>query len=194
MVTEKAETMYERLLRKTLPGRQFQVGNVFVLSGNFSAESSQTIAAKPEKSDESSVSRAVLSSSSPASGARKISKAEQEAPILEWAQSLSPEDPRLRETDPTGRTALHNALHHKYVRVAELLIQKGSDVHHRDQEGFTPLHITAFHGLSEIANLLISKGADVNAQTPSGKTPLTIARMNNYFTLYDFLTKNGGRE
>jgi ankyrin repeat protein len=61
--------------------------------------------------------------------------------------------------------------------VADLLIERGADIHARDGLQRTPLHWAAKGGNPEVALLLIERGADVNGTDEGGSTPLRLAAM-----------------
>lgn len=56
--------------------------------------------------------------------------------------------------------------------LAQLLLDRGADVHTRDSKGRIPLFSAANPG---IANMLIEKGAEVDARDEEGNTPLLMA-------------------
>jgi ankyrin repeat protein/spore coat protein CotH len=69
-----------------------------------------------------------------------------------------------------GVTALSWAALQGHTKIAEFLIERGTDVNAKNQDGATALHSAAFLGRAEIAKLLIQKGADVNAKNQKGET------------------------
>lgn len=46
----------------------------------------------------------------------------------------------LSATDEFGRTALHNAILGKHLRIVQMLLSKGANVQVQDERGDTPLH------------------------------------------------------
>ena len=46
----------------------------------------------------------------------------------------------LSATDEFGRTALHNAILGKHLRIVQMLLSKGAHVQVQDERGDTPLH------------------------------------------------------
>jgi ankyrin repeat protein len=58
------------------------------------------------------------------------------------------------------------------LKLAQLLIKHGADVHARDQSQSTPLHLASSRRYAETAQLLIKHGADVHARDQSQSTPL----------------------
>ena len=65
-----------------------------------------------------------------------------------------------------GQTALMWAVEQKHADVAQVLIDKGADVHARSNSGFTPLLFAARVGDMDAARVLLTAGADVNEVTP----------------------------
>ncbi|MGL9757975.1 MAG: ankyrin repeat domain-containing protein [Wolbachia sp.] len=68
-----------------------------------------------------------------------------------------------------GSNLLCLAFGSNYVKVVELLIEKGANVNIRDNEGKAPLH---FVNHPYMAEMLLNKGAEVNIQDNEGRTPL----------------------
>jgi len=86
-------------------------------------------------------------------------------------KQLAREPSLVSRTEPgRGQTPLHFAGSRE---VAELLVDKGADVHAEGRLNWTPLH-TARSG--EIATYLIRKGADVHAEAQRKLTPIHVAR------------------
>jgi len=68
---------------------------------------------------------------------------------------------------------LHMAARFGREDVAELLLNRGADVHVRDEPaGSTALHLAALHGHIAVATVLVTRSADVRAATKFGRTPL----------------------
>lgn len=65
------------------------------------------------------------------------------------------------------------AVHGGAVRVAQLLLEAGSDPNHRNKDGRTALHFVA--DSVENTRLLLDKGAQVNAADRGGMTPVCFA-------------------
>ncbi len=66
-------------------------------------------------------------------------------------------------TEYDGESALHAAAERGDIKIAELLIKHGADVHAKSYEsGWTPLHTAAYVGPVEIAQFFLTQGADVN--------------------------------
>ena len=92
----------------------------------------------------------------------------------------------INDEDNYRNTPLNYACRGGYMRIANLLLQKGANVNNRGYMGVTPLHqlfeITIEGSFTfetnnanyfyKCAKLLIDKGADVNAMDDYGRTPL----------------------
>jgi ankyrin repeat protein len=75
-----------------------------------------------------------------------------------------------------GSTALHWAVEHDDLDLADLLIRAGARVAARTREGVTPLQLAAANGSAAIIDRLLKAGADPNAAlTPAGDTALMMA-------------------
>jgi ankyrin repeat protein len=75
-----------------------------------------------------------------------------------------------------GTTALHWAVEHDDIELADLLIRAGASVTARTREGVTPLQLAAANGSAAIIDRLLKAGADPNvALTAAGDTPLMMA-------------------
>ncbi|KAK2573093.1 Poly [ADP-ribose] polymerase tankyrase-1 [Acropora cervicornis] len=80
----------------------------------------------------------------------------------------------LLEAASDGRksTPLHLAAGYNRVRVVQLLLQHGADVHAKDKGGLVPLHNACSYGHYDVTELLIKHGASVNAMDLWQFTPL----------------------
>jgi len=75
-----------------------------------------------------------------------------------------------------GTTALHWAVEHDDVELAELLLTAGARVSARTREGVMPLQLAAINGSAGMLGRLIRSGADPNAPlTAAGDTALMLA-------------------
>lgn len=97
--------------------------------------------------------------------------------------------------DPGGMTALHLAVRHGRVPVADVLLKNGADPNARNSRGLVPLHLTAYSPSPtepmELAALLIAHKADVNAASRRGYTPLHLAIFMDREPLARFLLDHG---
>lgn len=80
-------------------------------------------------------------------------------------------DPRKRSSSGAS-VLLHAVMGAAPVKVVQLLLENGADVHVASDEGYTPVGMAANRGLLEVLELLLDQGADVNARDASGNTPL----------------------
>ena len=86
------------------------------------------------------------------------------------------------------------AIAEKHRDVAELLINKGTNVNARNMSQETPLHFLAsFMDDRELAELMIAKGADVNAMDKDGRTPLAYATQERHGAVAEVLRLHGGK-
>jgi ankyrin repeat protein len=67
---------------------------------------------------------------------------------------------------------VHAACGAEHRAIAELLIERGADIHAPSQMWGTPLHAAARGGNYDVAELLVERGAEVNATDKWGATPL----------------------
>ena len=82
----------------------------------------------------------------------------------------------VNATQVDGTTALHWAVEHDDVELAELLLTAGARVSAPTREGVTPLQLAAINGSAAMLGRLIKSGADPNAPlTPAGDTALMFA-------------------
>ena len=92
----------------------------------------------------------------------------------------------LNAENDEGKIPLHLVSQDDYgsqehgVDIAQLLLQRGVDVHSQDKDHDTPLHSAAFSGTLEIARVLLDRGADVNAENKQGRTPLHQVAQGEY--------------
>ncbi|XP_062307267.1 tankyrase, TRF1-interacting ankyrin-related ADP-ribose polymerase b isoform X3 [Osmerus eperlanus] len=76
-------------------------------------------------------------------------------------------------------TPLHLAAGYNRVRIVQLLLQHGADVHAKDKGGLVPLHNACSYGHFEVTELLLKHGACVNAMDLWQFTPLHEAASKN---------------
>ena len=104
----------------------------------------------------------------------------------------------INDEDNYRNTPLNYACRGGYMRIANLLLQKGANVNNRGYMGVTPLHqlfeITIEGSFTfetnnanyfyKCAKLLIDKGADVNAMDDYGSTPLHKHCMHRHIGIF----------
>ncbi|KAN0141635.1 Ankyrin repeat-containing domain protein, partial [Lactarius tabidus] len=61
------------------------------------------------------------------------------------------------------------------LRLAERLLESGTDVNAQNKDQETPLHLASRLRLHAMARFLLKNGADVNAKNSEGKSPLQLA-------------------
>nr|XP_032525915.1 poly [ADP-ribose] polymerase tankyrase [Danaus plexippus plexippus] len=75
--------------------------------------------------------------------------------------------------------------------LAQLLLQRGADVHAKDKGGLVPLHNACSYGHYEVTELLVSAGAGVNAADLWRFTPLHEAAAKGKADIVRLLLKHG---
>ena len=83
-------------------------------------------------------------------------------------------------------TPLDVAIENKHSKIANLLIEKGSDVNFNN-----PLYLATTHNLNDVVKKLIKKGANLNKQKVNGYTSLMQAINLGYFDIASILIQNG---
>jgi hypothetical protein len=78
-----------------------------------------------------------------------------------------------------SRTALHLAVERNNLRMVNLLLNAGANVHARDRIGETPLMMVNRATSKEIIRTLVQYAADINTQNSIGRTPLFNAVIYN---------------
>ncbi|CAH2100652.1 unnamed protein product [Euphydryas editha] len=102
--------------------------------------------------------------------------------------------PRLvncRDVDGRHSTPLHFAAGYNRLPLAQLLLQRGADVHAKDKGGLVPLHNACSYGHYEVTELLVSAGAGVNAADLWRFTPLHEAAAKGKADIVRLLLKHG---
>ena len=81
----------------------------------------------------------------------------------------------INDSDPKGRTFLHDAAVQGYLRAAALLIEKEANIDVEANAEETPLHYAVISNQPEMVRFLVEKGADKNKKTDYGSSPLHLA-------------------
>ncbi|CAB3224456.1 unnamed protein product [Arctia plantaginis] len=113
---------------------------------------------------------------------------------VEGARSILDARPRLvncRDVDGRHSTPLHFAAGYNRLPLAQLLLQRGADVHAKDKGGLVPLHNACSYGHYEVTELLVCAGAGVNAHDLWRFTPLHEAAAKGKADIVRLLLKHG---
>uniref|UniRef100_A0A3Q2PDD8 Ankyrin repeat and SOCS box containing 10 n=1 Tax=Fundulus heteroclitus TaxID=8078 RepID=A0A3Q2PDD8_FUNHE len=60
----------------------------------------------------------------------------------------------------------------RYLKVCQMLLDAGADVHTKDQDRHTPLHMACKNANPDVVDLLLAKGASVNDMDYGGEAPM----------------------
>ncbi|KAI4838801.1 ankyrin-repeat protein [Plasmodium brasilianum] len=63
---------------------------------------------------------------------------------------------------PHNRTAFWYSCRNGNLKIARIILKKGSNINHKDVNGISPLHICSKYGHTHIAKFLIENNADIN--------------------------------
>jgi ankyrin repeat protein len=74
-----------------------------------------------------------------------------------------------------GATAIHWAVYHDDLEMADLLIAAGAAVRVANRHGATPLALACINGSARMIERLLEAGADANERGPNGETALMMA-------------------
>uniref|UniRef100_A0A672JAU3 Poly [ADP-ribose] polymerase n=1 Tax=Salarias fasciatus TaxID=181472 RepID=A0A672JAU3_SALFA len=96
-----------------------------------------------------------------------------------------------RKVNDRLSTPLHLAAGYNRVRIVQLLLQHGADVHAKDKGGLVPLHNACSYGHFEVTELLLKHGACVNAMDLWQFTPLHEAASKNRVEVCSLLLSHG---
>ena len=88
---------------------------------------------------------------------------------------------------------MHEIAAHWDKSVADYLLKRGLDIHHKDGEGRTPLHVAASTNHVEIVEWLADQGAELRARTNiEQQTPLHYAARYDSIQAIQILVDKGG--
>ncbi|KAI1721351.1 KAP family p-loop domain-containing protein [Ditylenchus destructor] len=100
----------------------------------------------------------------------------------------------VEETDHDGWTALLDAAHHGYPKVAKLLLDAGAGVDQPDLMGWTPLMWACYKNHPEVVEVLLTAKAHINiVGEEDGLTPLIIASGRGYTEVVRKLLAGGAQ-
>ncbi|MBE9118971.1 ankyrin repeat domain-containing protein [Lusitaniella coriacea LEGE 07157] len=95
---------------------------------------------------------------------------------LETARTYLDKGIRINTRDARNSSPLHWSVSNNSVDVAQLLIERGANIHDTydayQKDAHTVLHTAVHHDTKEMAKLLLDFGAKVNARNAFGQTPL----------------------
>jgi uncharacterized protein len=92
-----------------------------------------------------------------------------------------------------GSTALHQAVRHDALEIAELLIAAGADVKAATRYNITPLTLACSNGNAAVIERLIKAGADPNSTSEYGQTALMTAALNGKVDAVKTLLAHGAK-
>ncbi|SBS82755.1 conserved Plasmodium protein, unknown function [Plasmodium ovale curtisi] len=95
-----------------------------------------------------------------------------------------------------NRTAFWYSCRNGNLKIAKIILKKGSNINHRDANGMTPLHICVKYGHFNIANFLIDNDANINIRDNIVKLLIESGadvqiKDNNDATVYDYADFSG---
>jgi ankyrin repeat protein len=100
-------------------------------------------------------------------------------------------------TTDNGMTALMGASRNGYLKIAQLLVEKGANVNascswfYKQEHGMTALMLASQEGHLEIVQLLVERGANLNAAMTDGSTALMWASIRGHLEIFKFLVEKG---
>ncbi|KYN99481.1 putative ankyrin-repeat protein, partial [Plasmodium gaboni] len=97
---------------------------------------------------------------------------------------------------PHNRTALWYSCRNGSLKMARLILKKGSNINHKDSKGMSPLHICVKYGHINIAKFLIENKADIDIKDNIVKLLIENGadvqiKDNNKASVYDYADFNG---
>lgn len=94
---------------------------------------------------------------------------------------------------PGGETAPLVASRQGHIKVVDLLLQLGANIHvTAGEDRLTALHAAAIRGHTNVATRLIDAGAPVSVKASNGGTPLVYALYHGRAKTADLLMKHSG--
>jgi len=101
------------------------------------------------------------------------------------------ENVNVDTVDMSGNTLLHEAVHLKELRAAQLLVQHGAKVNAQNNYGTTPLHMAIKLHQYDMIMFLLSQDADVGLTDAYRNTPLHYvnSELLKYDAFADYITK-----
>ncbi|KAJ4926524.1 hypothetical protein JOQ06_008697, partial [Pogonophryne albipinna] len=97
----------------------------------------------------------------------------------------------IKSTNKLKSKTLIQRAGYNRVRIVQLLLQHGADVHAKDKGGLVPLHNACSYGHYEVTELLLKHGACVNAMDLWQFTPLHEAASKNRVEVCSLLLSHG---
>lgn len=102
-------------------------------------------------------------------------------------EQLIADDWLIDVVDDRGNSPLHHACMRGDVKIADMLIRRGANVHLGARGGVTPLHRAAQRGSRKLVELLLAAGAETSARTDDGHTPRRVAELAKHREVLDLL-------
>jgi ankyrin repeat protein len=109
----------------------------------------------------------------------------------EWLRRIEDETCAVNATDSNGEGSLMYAVKHGHCAMAELLLNKGADVHAQGGLYGYALQAASYRGDEAVVKLLLDKGADVNAQGGEYGNALQAASYRGDETVVKLLLNKG---
>ena len=113
--------------------------------------------------------------------------------LHEIAKTLAidcPKDVNSRSFDDAS-VPLHLALDNRHVDLAQMLIERGTDVSAQRENRSTALHLASWNGHVDLARMIVERGANVSAPEKDGWTSLHLASWNGHVDLARMLIEHG---
>ncbi|CRG94164.1 ankyrin-repeat protein, putative [Plasmodium gallinaceum] len=92
---------------------------------------------------------------------------------------------------PHNRTAFWYSCRNGSLKMAKIILKKGSNINHKDINGISPLHICVKHGHLSLAKFLLENNANINIKDNDGQTPIFYAIINRHYDIVKLLIENG---